>query len=79
VLGYSIIRNVEADHLRVQGFPGIRTEQLQRVMDNGDLGSPENVIIHVGTNDLRRTSNLDYVMGDVYALVNKAKRLLKPE
>jgi hypothetical protein len=72
VLGDSIIRNVEADHLRVQFFPGIRTEQLQRVMDNRDLGSPANVVIHVGTNDLRRTANLDYVMGDVYALVNKA-------
>jgi lysophospholipase L1-like esterase len=45
-------------------------------MDNRDLGSPENVVIHVGTNDLRRTANLDYVMGDVYALVNKAKTKL---
>jgi hypothetical protein len=52
VLGDSIIRNVEADHLKVQCYPGIRTEQLQRVMDKRDLGSPENVI-HVGTNDLR--------------------------
>jgi hypothetical protein len=42
-------------------------------MDNRDLGSPENVVIHVGTNDLRRTANLDYVMGDMYALVNKAR------
>jgi hypothetical protein len=42
-------------------------------MENRDLGSPGTVVIHVGTNDLRRTANLDYVMGDVYALVNKAK------
>jgi hypothetical protein len=42
-------------------------------MDNRDLGSPENAVIHVGTNDLRRTANLDYVIGDVYALVNKAR------
>jgi hypothetical protein len=30
-------------------------------------------VIHVGTHDLRRTEDLDYVMGDMYALVNKAK------
>jgi hypothetical protein len=33
-----------------------------------DLGNPS-----AGANDLRRSVNLDYVMGDVYALVNKAK------
>jgi hypothetical protein len=31
------------------------------------------VVFHVGTNDLRQTENLDYVMGDMYAVVNKAK------
>jgi hypothetical protein len=75
VFGDSIIRNVESEHLRVQFFPGIRTEQLQlqRVMENRDPGIPDTVVIHVVTNDLRRTANLDYVVGDVYALVNKAK------
>jgi ribosomal protein L37AE/L43A len=52
VLSDSIIRNVESEHVRVQCFPGIRTEQLQRVMENRDLGSPDTVVIHVGTNDL---------------------------
>jgi hypothetical protein len=33
----------------------------------------QTIIIHVGTNDLRQNVNLDYVMGDVYALVNVAK------
>jgi hypothetical protein len=42
-------------------------------MENRDLRSPETVVINVGTNDLRRTENRDYVMGDTYALVNKAK------
>jgi hypothetical protein len=42
-------------------------------MENRDLMSPDTVVIHVGTNDLGRTANLDYVMGDVYVLVNKAK------
>jgi hypothetical protein len=59
----SIIRNVKSEHVRVHCFPGIRTEQLQRVMENKDLGSPDTVVIHVGTNDLRRTANLDHVMG----------------
>jgi hypothetical protein len=50
VLGDSIIRNVEADHVRVQCFPGIRTEQLQRVMENRDLRND------TGTANPRRTS-----------------------
>ena len=40
-----------------------------------ELGSPETVIIHLGTNDLR-TRNLDFVMGEVYVLVATAKRKL---
>jgi hypothetical protein len=52
VLGDSIIRNVESEHVRVQCFPGTRTEQLKRVTENTDLGSHDTVAIHVGTNDL---------------------------
>jgi hypothetical protein len=48
-------------------------EQLHRVIENRDLGNPDNVVIHVGTNDLRRTGNLEYVMGDVCNLVNMTK------
>ena len=33
-----------------------------------DRGSPETVIIQVGTNDMR-TSNVDFVMGEVYMCV----------
>jgi len=44
------------------------------VIDNRDLGSPETVIIHVCTNDLRTKINLDIVMGEVYDLVDMAKR-----
>ena len=51
----------------------IRTEQLQRVIERRELGSPDSVVIHVGTKDLRRTGNLDYVMGDAYDLLNTAK------
>jgi hypothetical protein len=59
--------------MKVECFPAIRTEQLHRVIENRDLENPDTVIIHVGTNNLRRTGNLDYVMGDVYDLVNTAK------
>jgi lysophospholipase L1-like esterase len=52
---------------------GIRMQQLYRVLDNRDLGTPDTVVIHVGTNDLKRLVHLDYVMGEVYSLVNTAK------
>jgi hypothetical protein len=80
VLGDSIVRNVGAErsNMRVECFPGIRSDQLhrvmeQRVIEKRDLGNPEAVIIHVCTNDLKRTSNIDYVMGDIYDLINTAK------
>jgi hypothetical protein len=31
------------------------------------------VVIHVGTNDVRRSRNLDYIMGEAYDLVNTVK------
>ena len=78
VVGDSIVRNVGAEHedMKVECFPGIKTEQLHRVMEKRDLVSPETVIIHVGTSDLRTTRNLDFVMGEVYALVSTAKKKL---
>jgi hypothetical protein len=57
----------------VESFPGIRTKQLHKGIEKRDLGSPETVVIHVGTNELRTTTNLDWVMGEVYALVAMAK------
>jgi len=75
VLGDSIIWNVGigCSDMKVECFPGIGTEQLHRVTENRGLGNPDTVAIHVGTNDLRRTGNVDYVMGDVYDLVNTSK------
>jgi hypothetical protein len=77
VVGDSIVRNVGAEHvdMKVECFPGIRTEQLHRVIEKRDLVSSDTVIIHVGTNDLK-TRNLDFVMGDVYELVSTAKKKL---
>jgi hypothetical protein len=67
--------------MRVECFPGIRSDQLHRVVEHKDIekrdvGNPEAVVIHIGTNDLKRTSNLDYVMGDIYDLINMAKSKL---
>jgi hypothetical protein len=75
VVGDTIIRNLGTGqhNMTVECFPGIRTEQLYRVLDNRDLGTPDTVVIYVGTNDLKRSINLDYVMGEVYSLVNTAK------
>ena len=56
--------------MRVECFPGIRADQQRRVM--ADSGYSD-VVIHVGTNDVRRSRNLDYIMGEVYDLVNTAK------
>ena len=67
VLGDSIVRNAGAEksNMRVQCFPGIRVDQLRRVMVNRDLGYSHAVVIHVGTNDVRRSRNLDHVMVSV--------------
>jgi hypothetical protein len=54
-------------------FPGIRADQLRRVIENRNLGYSDTVVIRMGTNDVRRSRNLDYVMGEVYELVNTAK------
>ena len=39
-----------------------------------DLGSTATVIIHIDTNDLRTKRNIDFVLGEVYALMAKTKR-----
>jgi hypothetical protein len=75
VLGDSIIHNVgsECSDMKVECFLGIRTEQVHRVIENRHLGKPDTIVIHVGTNDLRQTGNLNYVVGDVYDLIYMAK------
>jgi len=40
--------------MTVECFLGIRTEQMHRVMENRELRNPDTVVIHVGTNELRR-------------------------
>ena len=73
-----IVRNVGAVHtdMKVECFLGIKSETLHRVMEKRDMVIPDTVIIHVGTNDLNITRNLDIVMGEVYALMSTAKKKL---
>jgi hypothetical protein len=49
VLGDSIVRNVGAANAntRVECFPGIRDDQLRRVMENIYFGRSDSVVIHV--------------------------------
>jgi hypothetical protein len=78
VVGDSMVRNVGADQadIRVECYPGIKTEQLRKVIEKADLGGPENVVVHVGTNDLKTTRNLDMIMGEAYDLVAMVKKKL---
>jgi hypothetical protein len=77
VLGDSIVRLLGRKHISmtIECFSGIRTEQLhtRRVIENKNIGCPDTVIIRVGTNDLKRKRNLEYVMKEVYDLVAMAK------
>jgi hypothetical protein len=75
VVGDSLARGIGAEHMNmmVECLPGIKSELLHKVIERGDLGCPETVIIHVGTNDLKSTQNLDWIMGEIYALVTTAK------
>jgi hypothetical protein len=36
------------------------------VIEKRHRGSPETIIIHMGTNDLKKTRNFDFVLGEVY-------------
>jgi hypothetical protein len=69
-----MIRNAGAgkSNMRVECFPGIRADQLRRVKENRDLGYSDALVIHVGTNDVR-SRNFDYIMGEVYVVVNTVK------
>jgi hypothetical protein len=78
VVGDSIVWNVGAEYadMKVECFPGIKTDQLQRVMERKEPDNAETLIIHVGTNDLRSTRNLDLIMGEIHELVTNVKKKL---
>jgi hypothetical protein len=60
VVGESVLRSVGLEYVdkMVECFTGIKTEQINSVMEKSDLGGPETVIIPVCTNDLRTTRNI---------------------
>ena len=60
----------------VECFSWIETEQLHRVIDKRDLGSPATVIIHVCSNNVITKKNFDFLMGVLYAVLATAKRKL---
>ena len=79
VVGDSILRNHGAEHaeMNVECFPGIKTEQLHRMMELQELVNPETVTIDVGANDMEKEQcrrNLDFVKGVLYVLVSSAKK-----
>ena len=63
----------ESTDVLVEFFQGTKNDYLHRVTEMGHLRSPETVIIHVGTSDLRTTRNINFVLGEVYAFVATAK------
>jgi len=50
LLGDSTVRNAgtEKPNMRVDCFPGIRVDQLRRLMENRDFRHSDAVVIHVG-------------------------------
>ena len=62
----------------VKCFPGIRTEELEKKIDNlGENRKEDVVLLHVGTNDIKRAECDDHVMGLVWDLGMAAKKRFK--
>jgi len=76
LVGDLMLRNVGAEHrdMMVECFQGIKTEQLHKMIEKRHLGITVTVIVYMGTNDLRTTRNLDFLRGEVCALVVTLKR-----
>lgn len=82
VLGDSLIR-YSGDVCRREGavvecLPGIRSEQLGRKIESMvDKREEKVVLIHVGTNDIKRAISDDHVVGEIYDLCTVAKQKFK--
>ena len=59
------------NNMNAKCFPEIGTDQLHRVLDNRDLGTPDTVMIRVGQNILKRRVNVDCVVSELCLLVKK--------
>jgi hypothetical protein len=75
VIGDSIIKYVgqQKPELRVKAYPGIRIDELKCQMERREEGNPSVIIVHVGSNDLRR--EVDFIMGDMYDLISATRRI----
>lgn len=75
VIGDSMVRYVaeENPELEVECYPGIGVEKMKDIIEQRERGEPKKIILHVGTNDLRRRS-VDYIMADLYDLVSSTKK-----
>jgi hypothetical protein len=78
LLGDSIIKHVEINGVKTAVFPGIRTEQLgakiEELAKDFTTNSPEVIILHAGTNIIKKSFCADEVMGDVYDLIRSTQR-----
>jgi len=65
-----------AEHtdMMVECFQGIKNRAATQSDTKGRLGIQETIIIHMGTNDLRSNRNLDFLGGELFALVPTPKR-----
>lgn len=60
----------------VQIYPGIKIDQLAQQVERVNEEESEKVrvlLLHVGTNDLKKRARADYIMGELYELGMKAK------
>lgn len=79
VMGDSILR-FSGEGCKIKGatvecFPGIRAEQLSNKIERMDNERKEKlVVIHVGTNNVKRAESSDHVVGEIYDLCNVARK-----
>ena len=77
VCGDSMIKHVKVKNAsEVKVFRGIRAEQLSRKLESEirDSAHMKTVVLHVGTNDIKRSTSPDDVMGEVYDLIRSVKK-----
>lgn len=76
VIGDSMVRHIgyQQPEIEVECYPGIRLEEAKNMIERQERQDPEKIIFHMGTNDIRRR-NIDYVMAELYDLVQTTKSI----
>jgi hypothetical protein len=77
LLGDSMIKHVEVKNAEKCVFPEIKAEYLSKKVE--DLVQDKDIdlktiVLHVGTNNLKKASRPEDVMGEVYDLIRTTKR-----